>query len=87
MVVAQYYIMRREVERMAKRVTRITRSDGTHEESVTQKRGALHHFWVFCAFLFVLAMVIRTWWLGVVIAALVALAIYGGIEERKQGKK
>ena len=69
---------------MAKKVTTITHSDGTKETVVEQKKGVGHALWVSLGAAFVIAMVIKTWWLGIVIGALVVIAIIGGFVERSK---
>lgn len=68
-----------------KKVTRVTRSDGTTEEIVEQKQGGARRVvaWVLGTS-FVIAIAIRYPWMWAVYAGLLALAIYGGVQKRKE---
>ena len=62
---------------MSKKVTRVTRSDGSSEEIVETKKGFWHWLGVVLAVMFVLVMAVRTWWLGIAILVLLGVAIVG----------
>ena len=62
---------------MSKKVTKITRSDGSSEEIVETKKGFWYWLGVFFAVTFVLVMAVHTWWLGIAILVLLVVALVG----------
>ena len=72
---------------MSKKVTRVTRSDGSHEEIVEIKKGCLYYFGIAFVVLFVVAMTLKYWYIDVpIIIGLFVLGLVGKAVERKQGK-
>jgi uncharacterized membrane protein len=72
---------------MAKRITKITKSDGSVEYIETQKKGFGHYFLVFLAIIFVIAEASKSPWLSIVIVCLAVLAVFAKIDAAAKKKK
>lgn len=57
---------------MAKKVIHITRSDGTSETIVQQKK---HPFWAFVGMLIGLGILFHTWWVGAIVVGWLILCV------------